>query len=321
MGLKFPLVTSKKDTFSFLILIILFLIGGFLGGCRFQPNPDLEFLTESEEDRGSCLFPQWAPNGDKIYYLDGSFSPYKSDCCGELWEIKVSTRKKKKIIGGEGNWFTDFTLSPNSKKVALINHDEIFLLNLTTMELDTVFSLSGGRIEDVVFSSKGDKIFYSVEYSNLSGLYSLSLENREIRAIIKSDRCGEFDISEGDSILVMGKDWWGWFEVIDSTVFKRIHKMEGVAPKISPTDPDKVVIVESWGDWGYGDTYLTLWDLSDSTCYHLDTKIAKNGHSHCPDWSPDSEQIVFSASEKLHQGGPYLWMVNTSLWILKKIKE
>jgi hypothetical protein len=275
------------------------------------------FLTSGEYD---CFSPVWAPDGEKIYFLDGLFvqNGLEEDWSGDLYTVSVSSGEKEKILDGN---FMAIDISPDGKKLGLIEAytHQILVLDLMNMTADTIFK-TPYRIGDIEFSKNGCKIFCCVLSKDSSGIWSIDIETQEMNWLIESHfPVVSFDVTSDDSVWVITCNP-AWVNVKDSSVVKKLFVFPDLLwPQFAPDNIDILVGVGPMACDLYGDTALTVITLADSHRVAFDTRIKKEGFSTQPYWSPDGNRIVFCAAEFVDWEAGY--MENLSLWILKNAKN
>ncbi len=289
--------------FIFIFLgISLFCFIGFDLHCpsKFKRNPDLTLVT----DIGDCRKPLWSPKSNDIFFL---LNP-ESEEWGGLWKVTLGEEPQKLLEGT----FLNFDISPDETKAVLVKGTEYTERSLVLYDIEKktiqIIEISSKYPFDVSFSSKGNKIFYTIS-DKLGSYYSFwvkSFSNGEEKAIIESNvGSGDFDISPGDSLVIFRN---ACYDITSSPPQKISDGEHSVKLKFHPQKSNLIAMFSE-------SRLLYVKDIiKNEVLDSIDIRPYKEPEfPDPPDWSPDGSKIVFSCNPPSGIGKHLpaeLWIIN-----------
>ncbi|MXY99188.1 hypothetical protein F4Y93_00560 [Candidatus Poribacteria bacterium] len=121
--------------------------------------------------------PDWSPDGKQIVYASGGFI-YIADRDGE--NIQKVTQGKTSAWSPNGNWIAFISDPPPV---------QIWLLDLRTRDLEMIYQIGGGRLEDVSWSPDSDQLAFSGLESNFWDrvtIYKVNRDGSGIKRLLKT---------------------------------------------------------------------------------------------------------------------------------------
>lgn len=289
-------------------------------------------LVESED--GICLFPSWAPDGQKIAYL--IHTPGED---GELWDGNDRFEVWVAPLDGSAHirisdaipsihQVHPVTWSPDGARLAVLAEVEeditetLFVIWVDGSEVGYSIPLDFWAIEMMLWSPTGEELLFMPETDTTRmTVHLLSLEDRHVIPI--------YEVGMLDS--------WGWGVPLD-------WSPDGTEFAVANPLAQEVLIVGTDGElrqaaqipsgfpveiaWSPNGAYIAVsvsaemldaGDISDMTLHILETETfeptavfhAEEGMMTLLDWSSDSNRLLFTALFETPEG----WLSADSLWI------
>jgi hypothetical protein len=177
-------VVKKKLIEMMLVSCLIACLHLLFSGCGDKPvepkvkmNPNLKFLTRGHdiyifEGQSSAEFPNWSPDGSKIYYLN-VIGIWQGGFTYEVKQIRqIDTSGTNDVVLFEGNYIY-LTLSPDCTTFATDIYEQIshafpggrpVLIDIATGTIDTLDIDTSLRVGPLEFTPSGDSLIYYAMY-------------------------------------------------------------------------------------------------------------------------------------------------------------
>jgi Tol biopolymer transport system component len=289
-------------------------------------------LTETED--GACLFPSWAPDGQKIAYFihtpgeDGEF--WDGNDLFEVWVAALdgSAHIRVSDVISSIHQVHPVTWSPDGTRLAFLAEveeditDTLFVIRVDGCEVEHRIPLNYWAIEMMLWSPTGDELLFMPETDTSSmTVHLLSLEDEQNVPV--------HDVRMLDS--------WGWGEPLD-------WSPNGTEFAVADPLAQEVLIMNTDGElrqvaqfasgfpveiaWSPNGAHIAVsvsaeildaGDTSEMTLHILDAETGEptavldeaEGMMTLLNWSPDGDRLLFTRLFETPEG----WLSADGLWI------
>ncbi len=289
-------------------------------------------LVETED--GICLFPSWAPDGQKIAYFvhtagaDGEF--WGDDDLFKVWVAPLdgSTHVRISDVIPSIHQVHPFTWSPDGTRLAFLAEveedvtDTLFVISADGSEVEHTIPLDFWAIEMMLWSPTGEELLFMPETDTIRmTVHLLSLKDEQIVPLYDVQMLDSWGLGEPLDWSPNGTE----FAVADPLAQRvLIMNTDGELRQVAQI-PSGFPVEIAWSpDGAYiavsvSDDMLDAGDTSDMELHILEAETGEpiavlqeeEGMMTLLDWSSDSSRLLYTRLIETPEG----WLSANGLWI------